>query len=152
MRVARKVLASTAALTLFMATDTACSGPEGPPCISPRTLTEVFPGDKNANPNDQATWLTGVLLTTDIPKGAKGVIVSFRNSDSLDWQESTLITGKNAGRVAMRIGPGEVQFGSQLEFPAKNDDCNLPPVLDVTGVEPYQPLLTTDVVTPEFNK
>lgn len=114
MRREKYIAPTLAALSLAAAIGvTACGGAKLT-CVSPRSESEPYPGDPKAYGSEPTNWPHAILIKTRVPTGAEGVVFGFEVPGSNHWKDSQPMDPAKAGAVALRIGPGPVEFSTQV--------------------------------------
>jgi len=81
-------------------------------CESPPHVSQKFPGDQNADQNNQKTWHEGVEIDTEVPADATYLDLAYTDPGG-NWH-GELISSDDAGRIKMKIGHISVSFRTRL--------------------------------------
>jgi hypothetical protein len=151
-RPSTRVLASVSgiALAAFLS---GCAGDKDNEefCTSPLAVSSPYPGDKAAQPGDKETWKTGVLVTTSLHPEATGLVVSYRHPNSAQWTDTSQPVAPDlAGEVALRIGNGDVVFGTATVARLGSAACTSPPDSRFGNPRPIDDLLQQGAAVPEW--
>jgi hypothetical protein len=130
-----------------------CTSEESAPetCRSPATESSIYPGDPEANPDVWSSWKTGVLITTTLHPAAEGLVVSFGKPNTSYWDgTSKVIVPSRAGKVALRIGKGDVVMATQAVADMGSVACDKPPDSLFSPAQEFVKLLEQNATLPAF--
>ena|SRR5579864_7352337 len=110
-------------------------------CLSPATISRPFSGDTRPGvTNDQKTWRLGILATTKLPTDSRyiGLVVGFKNPNdaTATWQESNPVPPPLDSVELLKLGPGAVEFQTQIEAKAGTADCKSAPATVFSDPKP----------------
>lgn len=96
-------------------------------CLSPRITSPTYTGDHESgvNASNQRSWRMGTLAITTKP--AADIVVGYKLPSDQNWHDSKPISSKNAVRLLLKIGTGDVQFSTLYRASSGSSACNNPP-------------------------
>lgn len=127
-RLSRRALSITTAALLGVVGLNACNSgkdSEGKKeCLSPKALSNTYPGDPKVTSLDRSAWRLGVVATTSIPKDPadKALIAGYRSPGGT-WHTSKPIPLQDGAHVAWKIGPGSLQVRLQVQAEDGSELC-----------------------------
>jgi hypothetical protein len=145
-RTSARVAAPLLSLMLMAGLATSCSKANShESCASPIAESAAYPGDPTAQPDDQATWKTGVLVTTTLPPKSRGLVVAYRAPDETRWRDvSWPVDPGAAHKIALRIGHGAVVFNVQIYADQGSPACTEVPDSRFSQPQPFDALLAQE--------
>lgn len=107
-------------------------------CTSPYKKSPLYPGEGDkVDPDNRKTWQKAIWISTVIPDKAKGLVVSFRSSRGEEWHTSDPVQPDDANNTIMKVGPGDVQIGTQIVAARGSKLCDQSP--DSTFHQSHKP-------------
>lgn len=132
-----KYLAPGVTVGLLMALGGTACGSKQANCLSPAAESRAYPGDRAAHGSDPSQWPHGILIKTKVPRGTEGVVLGFEVPGTDHWKRSKPVPPNMDEAVALRIGPGPVEFSTQIEAKTGSGLCQETPETAFSDSEPY---------------